>query len=129
MQRRALEGACPDCGRIEVRPGPGAGCGNEFIWLVRCRGCSEWRWFHAREDGDFVRAVLETAMRRGEAGGLSAEGTREAHAAFEAGLPGCSCGGSLRLVSDPRAEPCGGCGSKAPPAVPSERVLTLKPLR
>ena len=89
---------------------PEACCGNEFVWHLHCAACGGWRWFHSREDAAFVRAIRETAKRRGEPGGLSAEGTREAHAAYEATLGPCGCGGRFRVAFDLTAVSCPGCG-------------------
>ena len=57
-----------------------------------------------------MRAVLEAAKRRGEPGGLSDEGRREADAAFESTIPASSCGGRFHVVRSLEAEPCTGCG-------------------
>lgn len=110
LRRFAVEGPCAGCGRATTMLVPEACCGNEFVWHARCGGCGAWRWFHAREDVEFVRAVKETAARRGEPGGLSPEGTREAHAAFEATLPACPCGGRFHVAFELSAEPCPACG-------------------
>lgn len=111
IRRLAVEVSCPGCNRPNTLLLPEASCGNEFIWHARCAECGGWRWFHSREDAAFVAAVKETARRRNEPGGLSAEGTREAHAAFEATVDPCSCGGRLRVVRDVRDQPCRGCGA------------------
>jgi hypothetical protein len=111
---------------------PEACCGNEFVWHARCAGCGGWRWFHSREDGEFVKAVKETARRRNEPGGLSPEGTREAHAAFEATVPACGCGGRFRVVMDVAAEACTGCGRPfGPDAIGRGKraVVEVGPLR
>jgi hypothetical protein len=116
IRRFAVEGPCAGCGRGNVMLIPEGCCGNEFVWHVRCRACGAWRWFHSREDVAFGRAVRETAKRRGEPGGLSAEGTREAHAAYEATLPACGCGGRFQVAFELTAEPCTGCGRPLGPS-------------
>ena len=63
-----------------------------------------------------LRAVKEAAARRGEPGGLSPEGTREAHAAYEATLDPCGCGGRFHVAFELTAEPCPGCGRPLGPA-------------
>lgn len=105
-----MEVGCPGCGRANTLLLPEGCCGNEFVWHARCGTCGGWRWFHAREDASFVLAVRETARRRGEPGGLSPEGTLEAHAAFESTVPPCSCGGRFHVVREILEEPCLGCG-------------------
>jgi hypothetical protein len=121
---------CGGCGREQLMLLPETACGNEFVWTARCGICGDWRWFHAREDRDFVRAVLETSRRRGEPGGLSVEGRREAHAAYEAGLPGCACGGRFHVVTFVSEESCLGCGrpvGEGPGGPPVE--VAVRPLR
>ena len=54
--------------------------------------------------------IKETAKRRDEPGGLSPEGTREAHAAFEGTVAPCGCAGRFKVVMDVAAEACVGCG-------------------
>ena len=110
IRRYAVEGPCGGCGRPAVLLVPEGCCGNEFVWHLRCGACGGWLWFHSREDAAFVRAVREAAKRRDEPGGLSPEGTREAHAAYEATLGPCGCGGRFRVAFDLGAEPCLGCG-------------------
>ena len=116
IRRFAVEGPCGGCGRSNVMLIPEGCCGNEFVWHARCGGCGGWRWFHAREDQAFVRAIKEAAARRGEPGGLSPEGTREAHAAYEATLGPCGCGGRYHVAFELTAEPCPGCGRPLSPA-------------
>ena len=113
IRRTGVDAACPGCGRANFLLLPEACCGNEFVWHVRCGACGGWRWFHAREDAEFARAIQETARRRGEASGLSAEGTREAHAAYEGTLPPCPCGGLFHVTFDVAREPCLACGRPA----------------
>ena len=110
IRRTGTERRCPGCGRRNLIILPEGCCGNEFVWNARCGSCGEWRWFHAREDASFVLAIKETARRRSEMGGLSPEGTREAHAAFEATLDPCLCGGRFHVVRDVLDESCVGCG-------------------
>lgn len=132
IRRLAVDVGCPQCGRPNTLLLPEGCCGNEFLWHARCGGCGAWRWFHAREDAEFVRAVRETARRRGETEGLSPEGTREAHAAFEATVEPCPCGGRFRVVFDFREAACVGCGAalggKPLPVVPA-RPVAVEPLR
>ena len=124
ITRRAAEVVCASCARTNLLILPELACGNEFIWYARCGKCGTWRWFHSREDEAFVRAIRDTARRRGEMGGLSAEGTREAHAVFEARVDACPCGGRFHAVRDLRDEPCLGCGGKlgAAPGAPGHPV-------
>ncbi len=132
IRRTGTERTCPQCGRANLVILPEGCCGNEFVWNARCGGCGDWRWFHAREDASFVLAVRETARRRGEPGGLSPEGTREAHGAFEATLDPCPCGGRFHVVRDVLDEPCTGCGRpfrEAPPPTAPGRPLEVRPLR
>lgn len=132
IRRTGTERSCGHCGRANLLILPEGCCGNEFVWNARCGGCGEWRWFHAREDASFVLAIRETARRRGEPGGLSPEGTREAHAAFEATLDPCSCGGRFHVVWDVLHEACVGCGQplrEAPPSDGPGRPLEVAPLR
>lgn len=110
MTRFAVEVACPACARGNTVLLPEASCGNEFVWHARCGGCGDWRWFNSRQDRDFVRAVKETARRRGEPGGLSPQGTREAHEVFAATVAACGCGGRFHVVLEIMDEPCLGCG-------------------
>ena len=110
IRRFAVEGPCGGCGRPNLMLIPEGCCGNEFVWHARCGSCGGWRWFHSREDAAFVRAIREAAKRRNEPGGLSPEGTREAHAAYEATLAPCGCGGRFRVAFDLTAVPCPGCG-------------------
>jgi len=102
------------------------------VWNARCGACGEWRWFHSREDASFVLAVKETARRRGEPGGLSPQGTREAHATFESTIHPCPCGGRFHVVRDVLDETCTGCGRPlregAVSAAPS-REIEVRPLR
>jgi hypothetical protein len=130
IARLAADVTCASCGRPNAVLLPEASCGNEFVWHARCGSCGGWRWFHSREDGEFVRAVRETARRRGETGGLSAEGTREAHAAFESSVDPCGCGGRFHVVLTLGQEPCLGCG-KPLGAVPvaAGRRVEVSPLR
>ena len=132
IRRTGSERTCLSCGRANVVILPEGCCGNEFVWNVRCGRCGEWRWFHSREDASFVLAIKETARRRKEPGGLSPDGTREAHAAFEATLEPCPCGGRFHVVHDVLDEACIGCGRilrEAPPSVGSVRGVELAPLR
>ena len=132
IRRYAVDLACPACGRAGSMLIPEACCGNEFVWHARCRGCGGWRWFHSREDVEFVKAIKETAKRRDEPGGLSPEGTREAHAAFETTVPPCGCGGTFRVVMDVAAEVCVGCGRPfGPEAIGAgpRRIEEVHPLR
>jgi hypothetical protein len=110
IRRFSLAIACPACARRNDLLLPEATCGNEFIWHARCASCGAWRWFHSRQDASFVLAVKETARRRSEMDGLSPEGTREAHTAFEATVDPCSCGGRFRVVMEVQDVPCLGCG-------------------
>ncbi len=105
-----MDVACPGCGRPNPLLLPEASCGNEFVWHARCGGCGAYRWFNSREDQSFVLAVKETARRRGEPGGLSPEGTLQAHAAFEATLDPCACAGCFHVVREIPDERCVGCG-------------------
>ena len=109
ITRFAMEVACPACARGNTMLLPEASCGNEFVWHARCGGCGAWRWFNSRADRDFVRAVKDTAKRRGELGGLSPEGTREAHDAFATTVDACACGGRFHVVREIMDEPCLGC--------------------
>jgi ssDNA-binding Zn-finger/Zn-ribbon topoisomerase 1 len=132
IQRTGTERACPSCGRTNLVILPEGCYGSEFVWNARCGSCGEWRWFHAREDASFVLAVKETARRRDEMGGLSPEGTRQAHAAFEATLDPCSCGGRFHVVRDVLDEPCVGCGRPfrdAPAGQSPGRAVDVKALR
>lgn len=110
IRRTGTERACASCGRANLVLLPEGCCGSEFVWYARCGRCGEWRWFHSREDASFVLAVRETARRRGEPGGLSPGGTLEAHAAYEATLDPCPCGGRFHVVRDVLDEACIGCG-------------------
>src|SRR5579862_1417157 len=110
ITRLAIDVACPACARGNTMLLPEASCGNEFVWHARCGGCGGWRWFNSRQDREFVRAVQGAARRRGELGGLSPEGTREAHDAYAATLEACGCGGRFHVVREIMDEPCLGCG-------------------
>ncbi len=110
ITRFSMDVPCPGCARPNTMLLPEASCGNEFVWHARCGGCGAWRWFNSRQDRDFVRAVKEAAKRRGEPGGLSPEGTREAHDAFAATVDACACGGRFHVVREIMEEPCLGCG-------------------
>ncbi len=110
IRRLAIDLVCPECSRTNAVLLPEASCGNEFVWHARCEACGDWRWFHSRQDASFVLAVKETARRRSEMEGLSPEGTRQAHAAFEATVDPCGCGGRFRVVMKVRDVPCLGCG-------------------
>lgn len=110
ITRFSMDVACPACRRPNTMLLPEASCGNEFIWHARCGGCGAWRWFNSRQDAAFVRAVKETAKRRGEPSGLSPEGTREAHEAFAGTVDACACGGRFHVVREIMNEPCLGCG-------------------
>lgn len=126
IRRLAVEVGCPACSRPNTLLVPEGCCGNEFVWHARCGGCGAWRWFNAREDEAFVRVVKETSARRGEPGGLSPEGTREAHASFESTLDPCGCGGRWRVAFELRDLPCLGCGgSLRGVALPLDRGLTV----
>jgi len=110
IRRLAIDVACPSCARANCLLLPEASCGNEFVWHARCGACGAWRWFHSRQDASFVLSVKETARSRGEPGGLSPEGTRQAHAAFEATVEPCACGGRFKVVMEVQDVPCLGCG-------------------
>lgn len=133
ITRYSMDVVCPACTRPNTMLLPEASCGNEFVWYARCGGCGAWRWFNSRQDLAFIRAVKEAAKRRGEPGGLSPEGTTEAHAVFAATVDPCSCGGRFHVVREMMREPCLGCGrplSDAPfPEVRSRQieVTTLRP--
>lgn len=130
LTRRGRDCECPGCGRPQLVLLPEAECGSEFLWTARCGGCGDWRWFHARLDADFVRSIVETAKARGEPGGLSEEGTREAHARYEALLGPCACGGRFHVVRTLDAEPCLGCGRPLGTAAGgTPRSVVLAPLR
>jgi hypothetical protein len=132
IARLAIDVRCPGCDRENTLLVPEGCCGNEFVWHVRCGGCGAWRWFHSREDTSFVMSVKETARRRDEPGGLSAEGTREAHAVFEKTVDPCACGGAFRVVFEMKEVPCLGCGrSLRDAALPVDRGRTVEvpPLR
>jgi hypothetical protein len=132
IRRTGTERTCAGCGRANLVILPEGCCGNEFVWNARCGGCGEWRWFHSREDASFVLAVRETARRRNEMGGLSPEGTIEAHEAFEVTVGPCSCGGRFHVVRDVLDEACTGCGRAlrdAPPSAQAGRTIDLRPLR
>jgi hypothetical protein len=132
IRRTGTERLCTGCGRANLFILPEGCCGNEFIWNARCGACGDWRWFHAREDASFVLAVKETARRREEPGGLSPQGTQEAHAAFEATLEGCPCGGRFHVVRDVLDEACISCGRPmrdASVAPGPSRGIELRPLR
>ena len=110
ITRFSMDVACPACARHNTMLLPEASCGNEFVWHARCGGCGAWRWFNARGDVAFIRAVKDAAKRRGEPGGLSPEGTIEAHSAFARTVDACSCGGRFHVVREIMSEPCLGCG-------------------
>ena len=132
MTRYVMDVTCPACTRGNPMLLPEASCGNEFVWHARCGGCGAWRWFNSRQDRDFVRAVKETARRRGELSGLSPEGTREAHEAFAATIDACGCGGRFHVVREIMDEPCLGCGRPLQGArFPDARRTTIEvaPLR
>jgi ssDNA-binding Zn-finger/Zn-ribbon topoisomerase 1 len=132
IRRSGTERSCPGCARSNLVILPEGCCGNEFVWNARCGACGEWRWFHAREDAEFVRAVRDAARRRSELGGLSPEGTLEAHAAYEATLDPCPCGGRYHVVRDVLDERCPECGTALRGAAPSDgpaRTIELRPLR
>ena len=77
-------------------------------------------------------AIKETARRRNEPGGLSPQGTLEAHAAYEATLGPCACGGRFHVVRDVLDEGCTGCGRplrEASPSAVAGRLIELQPLR
>ncbi|HZE95407.1 MAG TPA: hypothetical protein VE981_00110 [Planctomycetota bacterium] len=132
IKRLAMDLACRGCGRGNIMLLPEASCGNEFVWHARCSGCGEWRWFHSRQDAPFVRAVKDAALRRGEPGGLSPEGTREAHEAFASTVDACPCGGRFHVVREILDEPCLGCGrTLKDAALPKvrRREIDVPPLR
>ena len=132
IRRFAVEGPCGGCGRANVMLVPEACCGNEFVWHARCGRCGAWRWFHSRQDAEFVRTIKEAAKRRGEPGGLSPEGTLEAHAAFAGTLEACACGGRFHVVREILSEPCLGCGrplTGAPLPEVRSRQIQVAPLR
>ena len=110
IRRLAIDVSCPGCSRSNELLLPEASCGNEFVWNGRCGSCGGWGWFHSRQDREFVRAIKEASVRRSEPGGLSPEGTKEAHAAYEATLDPCPCGGRFHVVLDLDGEGCVGCG-------------------
>ena len=118
ITRFAMELACPACAKPNTLLLPEASCGNEFVWHARCGGCGGWRWFHSRQEASFVLAVKETARRRDEWSGLSPQGTREAHAAFEATVDPCPCSGRFHVVLEILDEPCVGCGKPLRSALP-----------
>ena len=111
--------SCTGCSRSNQMLLPEASCGNEFVWNARCGDCGVWRWFHSRQDVEFVRAIKETSVRRNEPGGLSPEGTVEAHSVFEETLNPCPCGGHFHVVMDLNVEPCVGCGESMEEALRS----------
>jgi hypothetical protein len=123
--RFAMELACPACAKLNTLLLPEASCGNEFVWYARCGGCGGWRWFHSRQEAAFVLAVKETARRRDERSGLSLQGTREAHAAFEATVDPCPCGGRFHVALEILDEPCVGCGRSLRSALPEVRRLQV----
>jgi hypothetical protein len=132
LRRLAIDLQCPECSRTNTVLLPEASCGNEFVWHARCAACGGWRWFHSREDPSFVLAVKETARRRNEMGGLSKEGTREAHAAFEATVDPCGCGGRFKVVMKVQDVPCTGCGrllQDAPLPEGTGKPVDVPPLR
>lgn len=131
LRRFAAVLRCP-CGRPNEILLPETECGTEFDWIVRCRGCGRFGWFHAKEDRAFGEAIRATASIRGEEEGLSEEGTREAHARFAAKLAPCACGGRFTVVRKMEDEPCLGCARPlrgAPWPDPSEgRQVEVPPL-
>lgn len=132
IRRLAIDVRCPVCERSNTLLVPEGCCGNEFVWHARCDCCGVWRWFHAREDQSFVLAVQETARRRREPGGLSPEGTREAHAVFEKTVDPCPCGGTFRVIFEMKEVPCLACGrTLREAALPVEqgRTVDVGPLR
>lgn len=132
ITRFGMEVLCPTCTRANLLLLPEASCGNEFVWHARCGGCGAWRWFNSRQDAAFVRAVKDAARRREEPGGLSPEGTREAHRAFAGTVDPCPCGGRFHVVGEIMDEPCLGCGRPLRDApFPQVRNLevTVAPLR
>ena len=132
LSRFAMDISCPGCARPNTLLLPEASCGNEFVWHARCGGCGGWRWFNSRQDASFVRAVRDTAKRRGEPGGLSPEGTREAHTAFADSVDPCACGGRFHVVREIVDEPCLGCGRSlrgAPFPEVRRRRIQVAPLR
>jgi hypothetical protein len=132
IPRFSMDVACPACARQNTMLLPEASCGNEFVWHARCGGCGAWRWFNSRGDAAFVRAVRETAKRRGEPGGLSPEGTIEAHSAFAETVDACGCGGRFHVVREIMSEPCLGCGrplGDAPFPEVRSRQIQVAPLR
>lgn len=133
IPRLEADVACVACGRANAMLLPEASCGNEFVWHARCGGCGGWRWFHSREDKAFIQAIRETARRRGETGGLSPEGTREAHASFESTVDPCACGGRFHVVLTLGQEPCLGCGKpleiRSHPDARRVEVASLRPSR
>ncbi len=132
LRRFAFEIECPSCARGNTLLLPEASCGNEFVWHARCGGCGEWRWFNSRQDASFVRAIKDAARRREEPGGLSPEGTREAHEAFARTLDPCRCGGRFHVVREIMDEPCLGCGKPlrgAPFPEVERRQIPVPPLR
>ena len=132
ITRYAMDVACPACQRGNLLLLPEASCGNEFVWHARCGACGAWRWFNSRQDAAFVRAVKETARRRDEMGGLTPEGTIEAHASFAATVDPCPCGGRFRVVREILDESCLGCGASLREArFPARRggQVQVEPLR
>ena len=132
IRRLAIDVACPSCARANSLLLPEASCGNEFVWHVRCGACGAWRWFHSRQDPSFVMSVKETARLRGETGGLSPEGTRQAHAAFESTVEPCACGGRFTVVMEVQDVPCLGCGGalrEAPLPEGKGSPVDVRPLR
>jgi len=132
ITRFSMVVVCPACTRANPLLLPEASCGNEFVWHARCGGCGTWRWFNSRQDAEFVRAIKEAAKRRGEPGGLSPEGTLEAHAAFAGTVEACACGGRFHVVREILSEPCLGCGrplTGAPFPEVRSRQIQVAPLR
>gem|GEM_PF-5821129 len=109
LHRLSVSVRCP-CGRSNEAILPAAECGAEWVWLVRCRGCGSWGWFHAREEKTFQQAIEATRRRRGEPEGLSEVGRREASEVFAQALDRCPCGGFYSVVGRIEDEPCLSCG-------------------
>jgi hypothetical protein len=109
IQRFSASVICPCGGKNELLL-PEVTCGTEMIWYLRCRGCGGFGWFHAAEENVFREAIQSVSKARNEPGGLSEEGTVEAHTLFAASLPPCGCGKSYSVVRWMEREPCLGCG-------------------
>ena len=108
---RFVAGVRCGCGKKNELLLPEVECGTEMIWYLRCGGCGGFGWFHAGQERAFRNAIRDAAERRGEPGGLSEKGTREAHESFAESLPECGCGGRFHVVRLMEEEPCLQCGN------------------